>query len=60
MDPEKELGNQTKRVTIGVLDFNWIFEKNNAESLIILLSEYGTGDLLVTKSFKMLIDFLWK
>lgn len=60
LDPDKDIGNQTKRVTINALDFNWIFEKDNAKSIVMLLSEYGTGDLFVTKSFRILIDFLWK
>lgn len=59
VDPDKDIGNPTKRVTISALDFNWIFENDNAKSLIKILADYGSGDLFVTKSFRTLIDFLW-
>ena len=59
LNPDKDIGSTTKKVTIKALDFNWIFENNNAMSLIKMLSDNGTGDLFVTKSFSILIDFLW-
>ena len=48
------------RLNIEALEFNWIFENNNAENLIELLAGLKDNNKVLTKkSIKMFIDFMW-
>jgi hypothetical protein len=48
-----------KRVQLEALDFDWIFEENNAKVLLRLLATEANNNALVKKSIKIFIDLMW-
>lgn len=55
--PEGE--NPLKRVKIQALDFDWLFEGENAKSLLTLLSTEANNACLTKKSIKTFVDLMW-
>ena len=52
-------GEGQVRLNIEALEFNWIFEGNNAADLIRLLAGLKSNTVFTKKSIKMFIDFMW-
>jgi len=48
-----------KRVQISALDFDWIFQENNAETLLSLLASDANNEVLTKRSIKIFIDLMW-
>jgi hypothetical protein len=46
------------RLQVETLDFDWIFKKNNAKTLIKLLGEEDS-EIFLSKSIKVFIEFMW-
>jgi len=47
-------------VIIKVLDFNWIFDHDNFEKLIELLSSTENDDLFATEQIRIFSDLIWQ
>jgi hypothetical protein len=48
-----------KRVQISALDFDWIFQENNASTLLSLLANDANNEVLTKRSIKIFIDLMW-
>ena len=48
-----------KRVQLEALDFDWIFDENNAKVLLGLLATEANNNALTKKSIKIFIDLMW-
>lgn len=48
------------RVKINAVSFDWVFDGNNCENLILYLVNHGDSTLFKTKSIKIYIMLLWK
>ena len=49
-----------KRVSVEAIDLDWIFLEDNAKNLILLLQNYGNGDLFNQKVLKIFINLMWE
>ena len=56
---EKEDNSSLRQVEAKLLDFNWIFTKQNACKFITVLAETDNDEIFATKQVRVLIDFLW-
>ena len=63
---EKELDTGLKegelplrRVTVEALDFDWLFERNNARILLSTLALDASDVALTKKSISIFISFMW-
>ena len=46
-------------MNVETLEFNWIFTENNAELLINLLADLENNTVLIKKSIKTFIEYMW-
>lgn len=49
-----------KRVTVEALDFDWLFENENAKTLLQLLASDANSSTLTRKSIKIFIELMWE
>jgi len=56
---DREDTDNQKQVKAKLLDFNWIFNGNNAEKFIKVLSDTDNDDIFATDSIRVMIRFLW-
>jgi hypothetical protein len=56
---DREDTDNQKQVKAKLLDFNWIFNGNNAEKFIKVLADSENDDIFATDSIRVLIRFLW-
>ena len=48
-----------KRVQVQAIDMDWLFEKNNAEDLIEIISKCQSTDALTKKPIKLFVNMMW-
>lgn len=48
-----------KRVQLEALDFDWIFDEDNAKVLLKLLATEANNMALVKKSIMIFVDLMW-
>lgn len=41
------------------LDYDWVFEGDNCEKLLVLLVKHGKNSLFRTTAVKAFIEYLW-
>ena len=59
LEYDQEIKGTEKRLEIEVIDFDWVFEGDNAKNLIHLLGENAKSKLLIQKSFRVFIEYMW-
>ena len=58
-DPDEEY-ETLKKISLEALDFDWIFDGENAKNLIGLLSNYASSKkLFVQKPIQIFIELMW-
>jgi hypothetical protein len=63
-NPSKEMmiskaRQNLKRVQVQAIDMDWLFEKNNAEDLIEIISKCQSTDALTKKPIKLFVNMMW-
>ena len=48
-----------KRISVEAIDLDWIFMNDNSENLIMLLQNYGKGEIFNSKVLRIFIDIIW-
>lgn len=48
-----------KRVKLEALDFDWLFDGDNAQTLLRLLATEANNQCLTKKSIKIFVDLMW-
>lgn len=51
--------NGVRRICIECIDFDWIFQGDNAQNFIVLLSNEARSKLFLTKSIRIFVKFMW-
>lgn len=59
MTKERADDSSLRQVKAKILDFNWIFNGDNAEKFIKTLSDTDNDAIFATESIRVLIRFLW-
>ena len=57
---EREDASNLRQVEAKLLEFNWIFNKENAAKFITILSETDNDEIFATQQVRVLIEFLWQ
>ena len=52
--------SQVKRVSIEAVDFDWIFEGDNAKQFIMLLANNARSKIYIQKSVRVFISLIWE
>lgn len=56
----KESESQIKRVSIEAIDFDWIFEGDNAREFILLLTYKARSKIYIQKSVRVFVKLIWE
>jgi hypothetical protein len=55
----QESESEVKRVSVEAIDFDWIFEGDNAKEFIMLLAYEARSKIYIQKSVRVFIKLIW-
>ena len=53
-------GIAVTRLSVSIVDFDWIFEPDNAKNFMLMLSRDAKKELFVTCQLRTFIKFMWQ
>lgn len=56
---ENDDDSNVNRVEVVAHEFDWLFEEDNLQNLIIILGESANPECLTTAGIKVLVSYIW-
>lgn len=51
--------SNVSRVEVVAHEFDWLFEENNLQNLIMILGDSANPECLTTEGIKMIVKYIW-
>ena len=60
LEPVEAKNKEMRRVSVEIIDLDWIFKGENFMIFLRILSDLDDGEILLQKSIRSFVSLLWK